>query len=189
MNNIFNTNCLKKACCNADLKLEQALLIDNNWLFSTIMGCNEEYVSKSIASKLYEEITQNIYENASYEKNNVYWNDFFKNLNSTDSDTFELILYSKTSMGNGTQANNPWLQEMPDPLTRVSWDNYVTVSKSDAKSLGLKNINDSNGALNSNHAKISIDGKSLKAKVDPSFKVAVSVYISPEQKTGLNGLL
>lgn len=82
VNNIFNTNCLKKACCNADLKLEQALLIDNNWLFSTIMGCNEEYVSKSIASKLYEEITQNIYENASYEKNNVYWNDFFKNLNS-----------------------------------------------------------------------------------------------------------
>ena len=44
-------------------------------------------------------------------------------------------------MGNGTQANNPWLQEMPDPLTRVSWDNYVTVSKSDAKSLGLKNKN------------------------------------------------
>ncbi|MDC1417195.1 quinol:cytochrome C oxidoreductase, partial [Flavobacteriaceae bacterium] len=84
---------------------------------------------------------------------------FFKNLNSTDSDTFELTLYSKISMGNGTQANNPWLQEMPDPLTRVSWDNYVTVSKSDAKSLGLKNINDSNGALNSNHAKISIDGK------------------------------
>ena len=103
---------------------------------------------------------------------------FFKNLNSTDSDTFELTLYSKTSMGNGTQANNPWLQEMPDPLTRVSWDNYVTVSKSDAKSLGLKNINDSNGALNSNHAKISIDGKSLK----------VPVIIQPGQAKGSVGL-
>ena len=29
-----------------------------------------------------------------------------------------------------------------DPITRVSWDNYLTVSKSDAKNLGLKNIND-----------------------------------------------
>jgi molybdopterin-containing oxidoreductase family iron-sulfur binding subunit len=30
-------------------------------------------------------------------------------------------------MGDGQQANNPWLQEFPDPITRVSWDNYVTV--------------------------------------------------------------
>jgi hypothetical protein len=42
---------------------------------------------------------------------------------------FELILYTKTGMGDGQQANNPWLQEFPDPITRVSWDNYVTVSK------------------------------------------------------------
>ena len=42
---------------------------------------------------------------------------------------FELVLYTKTGMGDGQQANNPWLQEFPDPITRVSWDNYVTVSK------------------------------------------------------------
>jgi hypothetical protein len=36
-------------------------------------------------------------------------------------------------MGDGQQANNPWLQEFPDPITRVSWDNYVTVSNADAK--------------------------------------------------------
>ena len=44
----------------------------------------------------------------------------------------ELILYTKTGLGDGQQANNPWLQEFPDPITRVSWDNYVTVSKFDA---------------------------------------------------------
>jgi molybdopterin-containing oxidoreductase family iron-sulfur binding subunit len=27
-------------------------------------------------------------------------------------------------MGDGQQAN-PWLQEFPDPITRVSWDNYL----------------------------------------------------------------
>ena len=80
-------------------------------------------------------------------------------------------------MGNGLQANNPWLQEMPDPITRVSWDNYLTVSKSDAKNLGLKNINDSNGALNSNFANVSINGKSLK----------VPVVIQPGQAKGSVG--
>jgi len=47
------------------------------------------------------------------------------------------VLYSKTGMGDGRQANNPWLQEFPDPISRVSWDNYVTVSKADAESWGL----------------------------------------------------
>jgi molybdopterin-containing oxidoreductase family iron-sulfur binding subunit len=32
---------------------------------------------------------------------------------------FELVLYTKTGMGDGQQANNPWLQEFPDPITRV----------------------------------------------------------------------
>ena len=39
-----------------------------------------------------------------------------------------LILYSKTGLGDGQQSSNPWLQEFPDPITRVTWDNYLTVS-------------------------------------------------------------
>jgi molybdopterin-containing oxidoreductase family iron-sulfur binding subunit len=31
-------------------------------------------------------------------------------------DNFELVLYTKTGMGDGQQANNPWLQEFPDPI-------------------------------------------------------------------------
>ena len=47
----------------------------------------------------------------------------------------EITLYPKTGMGDGQQANNPWLQEFPDPLTRATWDNYLTVSEADAKEL------------------------------------------------------
>src|SRR5690625_4621401 len=36
---------------------------------------------------------------------------------------FELHLYTKTGLGDGRQANNPWLQELPDPITRTAWDN------------------------------------------------------------------
>ena len=56
-----------------------------------------------------------------------------QSLASTSSEGMELILYSKVGMGDGQQASNPWLQEFPDPITRVSWDNYLTVSKADAK--------------------------------------------------------
>ena len=31
-------------------------------------------------------------------------------------------------MGTGAQANNPWLLELPDPITRATWDNFAMVS-------------------------------------------------------------
>jgi molybdopterin-containing oxidoreductase family iron-sulfur binding subunit len=49
----------------------------------------------------------------------------------------ELILYQKVAIGDGTQANNPWLQEMPDPITKAVWDNYITLSPRDAGELGI----------------------------------------------------
>jgi MoCo/4Fe-4S cofactor protein with predicted Tat translocation signal len=45
----------------------------------------------------------------------------------------ELVLYQKISMGVGLQANNPWLLELPDPITKATWDNYVIVSPKFAK--------------------------------------------------------
>jgi MoCo/4Fe-4S cofactor protein with predicted Tat translocation signal len=47
--------------------------------------------------------------------------------------TFEIVLYQKVTMGIGAQANNPWLQEVPDPVTKADWDNYAVVSPKFAK--------------------------------------------------------
>ena len=47
----------------------------------------------------------------------------------------ELQLYQKVSIGAGEGASNPWLMEMPDPVTRATWDNYLIVSPAKAKSL------------------------------------------------------
>lgn len=49
----------------------------------------------------------------------------------------ELILYQKMGIGTGRHANNPWLQELPDPITRATWDNYLCISPSDAHELDL----------------------------------------------------
>jgi len=51
----------------------------------------------------------------------------------------EILFYANMSVGDGSQANNPWLQELPDPITRCAWDNYVTVPFVLAESMGLKN--------------------------------------------------
>ncbi len=49
---------------------------------------------------------------------------------------FEISLYEKTGLGNGNQANNPWLQELPDPVSKICWDNYLAVSIATAKEKG-----------------------------------------------------
>ena len=51
------------------------------------------------------------------------------------SGEYEVFLYQKIGMGTGSQANNPWLQELPDPITKVTWDNYAMVAPSMAKSM------------------------------------------------------
>ena len=48
---------------------------------------------------------------------------------------YELVLYEKVTIGSGQQANNPWLQETPDPITKATWDNYVIISPATAKNL------------------------------------------------------
>ena len=48
---------------------------------------------------------------------------------------YEVVLYQKVSLGTGSGATNPWLQELPDPITKASWDNYALISMSLAKEL------------------------------------------------------
>jgi molybdopterin-containing oxidoreductase family iron-sulfur binding subunit len=99
--------------------------------------------------------------------------------NATGADGMELTLYSKVGMGDGQQANNPWLQEFPDPITRVSWDNYVTVSKADAESLGFINENVANGGLDGSYANLTVNGVTVNN---------VPVIIQPGQAKGSVGL-
>jgi molybdopterin-containing oxidoreductase family iron-sulfur binding subunit len=98
---------------------------------------------------------------------------------ATSSKDFELVLYTKTGLGDGQQANNPWLQEFPDPITRVSWDNYVTVSQADAATLSLENKIVANGGLNGSYATLTVNGVKLEN---------VPVIVQPGQAKGTLGL-
>ena len=78
---------------------------------------------------------------------------------------FELSLYTSTALGDGQQANNPWLQELPDPIHRTTWDNFLTMHPIDAQTLGIENWHTADGALDGHQAKISANGKSIIAPV------------------------
>ena len=95
--------------------------------------------------------------------------------NLAKSKVIEFEMSEKISIGDGAQSNNPWLQELPDPLSRASWDNYLTISAVTAKELGIKNWNVSNGALNGNMVNITVNGTTYKN---------VPVMIQPGQADG-----
>ena len=97
---------------------------------------------------------------------------------SAKSEGLELTLYTKVGMGDGQQANNPWLQEFPDPITRTSWDNYLTVSKADAEAIGLVNEHVATGALDGSYAEVTVNGSTI----------TVPVIIQPGQAKGSVGL-
>ncbi|GAB4026012.1 TAT-variant-translocated molybdopterin oxidoreductase [Spirosoma koreense] len=68
----------------------------------------------------------------------------------------ELALYEKVSVGTGAMANNPWLQELPDPVSKACWDNYAAISQKTAKSLGV---------AQNDLVTVSVNGKSVELPV------------------------
>ncbi|HMJ67758.1 MAG TPA: TAT-variant-translocated molybdopterin oxidoreductase [Cyclobacteriaceae bacterium] len=58
---------------------------------------------------------------------------------NASSTGLEVVVYESCSVGTGAQANNPLLQELPDPITKAVWDHYVTISLKDATALSIEN--------------------------------------------------
>ena len=87
----------------------------------------------------------------------------------------QIAVYESFGVGNGSQANNPLLQELPDPITKVVWDHPVTISVKDAAQLGFTNDGESNTQLGELSA--------------PGFgPVKVPVLIQPGQAVGSIGI-
>jgi len=77
----------------------------------------------------------------------------------------ELFVYEKVGLGNGSYTNNPWLMELPDPISKVTWDNYITMSPIDVKAMGLREMlrQDIDGSI----VELTVNGLTVKAPVYP----------------------
>jgi MoCo/4Fe-4S cofactor protein with predicted Tat translocation signal len=83
----------------------------------------------------------------------------------------EVYFYEKVGLGDGSYANNPFLQEMPDPVAKVTWDNYVCIPYSYAKAKG---IDPQPSEKNVPIAKVTINGKSIELPVVVQFGQAAN---------------
>lgn len=55
------------------------------------------------------------------------------------ADGFTVELVENIKIGTGHGPLNPWLQEVPDPVTRIAWDNYASIAPAVARQMGIQN--------------------------------------------------
>ncbi len=77
----------------------------------------------------------------------------------------EIQLYQSVALRDGKRANNPWLQELPDPVSKVTWDNFAAMSPSDMKKKGLQ------------------DGDVVKIEAN-GYSITLPVLVQPGQAQG-----
>jgi molybdopterin-containing oxidoreductase family iron-sulfur binding subunit len=70
--------------------------------------------------------------------------------------SIEVVLFRDTKLDDGRFANNAWMQELPDPITKIVWDNALLISRKTAVELGL-NTDDV--------VEIAVGGRKLSAPV------------------------
>jgi MoCo/4Fe-4S cofactor protein with predicted Tat translocation signal len=85
---------------------------------------------------------------------------------SLASGTFEIVFRTDPTIYDGRFANNGWLQELPKPLSRLTWDNAALVSPNTAAKLGLANtIGKKGGDVYGDVLQITYRGKPITAPV------------------------
>jgi MoCo/4Fe-4S cofactor protein with predicted Tat translocation signal len=96
----------------------------------------------------------------------------------TPNSLFEIVFRTDPTIYDGRFANNGWLQELPKPLSKLTWDNAALVSPNTAKQLGLeKTIGRKGGDIYVDTLKISNHGRTFS---DP-----VPTWITPGQPDGV----
>jgi molybdopterin-containing oxidoreductase family iron-sulfur binding subunit len=77
----------------------------------------------------------------------------------------EVTFHRDYRVDDGRFNNNGWLQELPDPITRVTWENVITLSPKTARELGVDFKNPAGDNLSVPVVTIELDGRSLEAPV------------------------
>ncbi len=94
-----------------------------------------------------------IYAEADWSSVNANITKNYKTTVPYEGNEVELVVYPSPVMGTGSMANNPWIQETPDPITKLTWGHAVLVSMLKAKELGFETVE-----VKTSQAKVTVDG-------------------------------
>jgi MoCo/4Fe-4S cofactor protein with predicted Tat translocation signal len=116
-------------------KTDYYTYLTNNWKQNILGGSSWE---KALHDGVYESASANVEFTSSADASNVSvdLSAIANAINASKGSGLEVKLYEKVGIGNGYQANNPWLQELPDPVSKATWGNYIAVPISFAKEPG-----------------------------------------------------
>ncbi|MGB8355454.1 MAG: TAT-variant-translocated molybdopterin oxidoreductase [Chthoniobacteraceae bacterium] len=84
-------------------------------------------------------------------------------------DAIEIVLAGDSKMDDGRYANNGWLQELPDPIMKLTWDNAALMSAATAATFGVKP-----GAAIGER-----DFHTIEIALDDKRKIEIPVLIAP----------
>ncbi len=73
----------------------------------------------------------------------------------------EVVFHPHYCVDDGRYNNNGWLQELPEPVTKVAWENLVLLSPKTFKKLGLVNQTTGSGTTQSSLVKVSLGGREV----------------------------
>ncbi len=80
-------------------------------------------------------------------------------------DKLEVIFHRDYKMDDGRFNNNGWMQELPDPITKMTWENVIMMSLKTANELGVYIPNRENNRIKTPRVKITLDGREIEGPV------------------------
>lgn len=89
------------------------------------------------------------------------------------------VVFVPTHMGDGRWANNAWLQELPDPTTRIVWDNAALVSPATARALGMMQDKETAKERGAVVATLTVGGREMDIAVWATPGIADNTVVLP----------
>lgn len=178
--NIFDTRPFQETLLTLSGKTPDFYAYIRNYWSTMLFGTQStydtfnEFWDRSVHNGVYEVAPSSSMSASDFGGNVAVASNSIANTYKVKSDKKELAIYVKAAMGDGSQANNPWLQELPDPITKATWDNYITIAPSEAKALGITNVQG-----NTQYATLKVGSKTTEK---------LPILIQPGQALGTFGL-
>jgi molybdopterin-containing oxidoreductase family iron-sulfur binding subunit len=76
-------------------------------------------------------------------------------------DGLEVVFHRHYCIDDGRYNNNGWLQELPEPITKVGWENLILLSPATFEKLGLVNQSKGGGTTQASLVKVVLDGREV----------------------------